>query len=213
MSGPRLGAGPKLTSGCDRKVLGAVLAVIDEVAPFVGGGVHYSVVAGELICDKTEASRIVREVVRPGRRNPFHHATEGPTAKAEMIEALSEIGVVARAVVVPCGRRRQEAARRVGLEVLFDHFLADGVDEVIIESRTPPQDGRERLAILDILRERKAASALTYGWDRKTNELLWIAEAIGGAVRCHLTGIDTEWYHQVARVTGLSPEWAKLPSA
>jgi hypothetical protein len=101
-------------------------------------------------------------VIPPGRRRPFHWHQEGIVAITAMEAAMAEIGVVARAVVVPCGRRRQDAARAVALEETVLHLLDDGCERVIIEARTPAQDGRERQHLHELIHgwELPAASAV-----------------------------------------------------
>lgn len=127
-----------------------------------------------------------------------------------MLKALIEIGVVARAVVVPCARSRQEAARAVALAATTEQLLDDGCEELIIEARTSAQDGRDQAVLLDVLRAHKRD--LTYTWDVKSNELLWLADAIGGAVHEHLTGLRHDWYEQVVGCTGLVLDYRSLPN-
>jgi len=188
-----------------------MLAVIDETTPFVGSGICYCVVSGILLGDEIEARRSLRGVIPSERRRPFHWHEEGVTAKSAMLAALGGIGVVARAVVVPCGRRRQEAARRVAMRSTVGHLLDDGCDQLVIESRTAAQDGRDQALILDLLRARDITKKPTYAWDRKTNELLWIADAIGGPLHEHLLGVQTGWLEKLIASTGLTVEYRCLP--
>jgi len=93
----------------------------------------------------------------------------------------------------PTGRRRQEAARGAAFEELLPLLIGDGVDHLIIESRAKAQDGRDKQAILEILRSNKMPGALTYEWRGNAEPLLWIADAIAGSVRDHLMGESDVW--------------------
>ena len=128
-----------------------------------------------------------------------------------MIAAIEDVGVVGRAVVVPCGRRSQEAARAVALAVTVPQLLDEGCDQLLIEARTPAQDGRDRALILDLLHGHPSRPA--YDWRKKGEELLWIADAIGGAIHDHLRGLDDQWYERMAKATGLVVEYRMLPAA
>lgn len=185
-----------------------MLAVIDETVPFVGGGVCYGVMSGVLLGDESKALATLERVIPVGRRRPFHWCFEGIAAKTAMIAALADVGVLARAVVVPCGRRRQEAARAVAMAATVEHLVDDDCDELVVEARTPAQDGRDQLTILDVVRPRNAQMRVT--WAPKTNKLLWIADAIGGAVHEHLTGAESDWYKEVTSICGLALEYRYL---
>jgi hypothetical protein len=129
-----------------------------------------------------------------------------------MEAAMAEIGVVARAVVVPCGRRRQDAARAVALEETVLHLLDDGCERVIVEARTPAQDGRERPHLHELIQRLGASGCFSCDWDTKSEPLLWLADALGGAVHDHLTGTDGHgWYDRFAKETGLTISYRCLP--
>lgn len=190
----------------------SVLAVVDETVPFVGGGVCYAVLSAILLRDEIEALDALAEVTAE-RRRPFHANREGPEVRDRMLAAMSEIGVVGRAIVVQCGRRSQEAARAVALRATVGLLLDDGCGRLVIETRSTAQNGRDQAVILDTLRERKAPGALTFTWEAKTNRILWIADAIGRAVHEHLTGVESDWYHQVVSATGLTVEYLPISAS
>jgi hypothetical protein len=48
-----------------------------------------------------------------------------------------------------------------------------------------------------------AGRDLKYEWQSKQECLLWVADAIGGAVREHLLGEDTAWFDKIQAATGL----------
>jgi hypothetical protein len=199
------------TSEADEPPPPPLLAVIDETVPFVGGGVCYAVLSAVLLLDEAKALAELVDVIGD-RKRPFHSNREGPEARTRMLAAIERIGVIGRAVVVQCGRRSQEAARAVALRTTVERLLEDGCRRVIIETRSRAQDGRDEAVILDLLRERETPGAITYTWERKTNPVLWIADAIGGAMHEHLSALDSSWHAEISQVTGLEVKYVPLPS-
>jgi hypothetical protein len=172
-----------------------VIGVIDETAPELAGGVLYVVTAGVLLGGRSSARERMAAVLPSGRRRPFHWHQEGPVARRAALDAIEEIGVVAEVTVHPVGRRQQELARRAALRELLPDLVVEGVDHLIIESRTTMLDERDRASILDALGH---PVPLTYEWRSKDEPLLWIADAIAGAVRDHLVG-DGGALHRLQR--------------
>lgn len=186
-----------------------MIAVIDETTPEVDGAILYTVVSAVVIADVAEA-RLALANVLPDRKRPFHWNQEGPTARAAMVDCLEDIGVVGRAHVVQCGRRSQERARRVSMDATIGALLFDGCSEVLIETRDEASDGRDRAAILDLLRRAGRSGELRYDWVDKSEPLVWIADAIGGAVREHLTGAEPEWYEPMTAAASVTIEWGRI---
>jgi len=186
--------------GLDRGRRSAVIALIDEVAPEDKGGIYYVVTAAVLLGEEADAHGVLSELLPPGRRRAFHWCTEGRTTREAMIGCIDRLGVVAHVCVhYPTGRRRQEAARAAAFDELLPVLIGEGVDHLIIESRAVAQDGRDKQAILEILRRNKTPSALTYEWRGKGEPLLWIADAIAGSVRDHLMGDTDVWLDALRR--------------
>jgi hypothetical protein len=44
----------------------------------------------------------------------------------------------------------------------------------------------------------------------KSEPLVWIADAIGGAVREYLTNVEPAWYEPVTVATSLTIEWSRI---
>lgn len=191
-----------------------MLAVIDETTPFVAAGVCYGVISCVLLGAEDEAKSLVSDVIPAGRRRPFHWHEEGIGAKGRMVESIEKIGVLARAVVVPCGRGRQEAARSIAMVPTIERLVADGCDRLLIERRTPAQDGRDRALILDVLRDLGEPGGLSYDLESKWSPLLWIADAVAGVVADQLKGSALDGLSQrLATSTGLTTEYRPLPPA
>src|SRR5690349_10530196 len=112
-----------------------VIAVMDETAPADKAGIYY-VVSAAILLDPTSAKPALEAVLPPGRRRPFHWVLEGVRARNRMLDLLVTSGVAAHVVVhYPTGRRRQEQARRDAISELVPLVIADGAEELIIESR------------------------------------------------------------------------------
>jgi hypothetical protein len=166
-----------------------MIAVIDEAAPADKAGIYY-VVTAAIILDPIGAKESLAAVLPPGRRRPFHWVTEGVQARARMLDFLVSSGLAAHAVVhYPTGRRRQEQARKAAIEELVPLAIADGAEELIIESRGPQDDARDRQTLIEAVRQ--ADAPLRYRWEKKAEPMLWIADAICGVIKEYLLGEDT----------------------
>ena len=177
-----------------------MLAVMDETSPSDSGGIYY-VVAATIILheDSSQARDILRAVVsEPGRKRPFHWHIEGSDIRGRMIECLGELGAVAHICVhYPTGRKRQELARAEGIKTLLPLLLEEGVDELLIESRGEALvDNRDKRVIIGTL-QRLGNPTLSYDWRDKSDELLWLADAVCGSVREYLLGENNSYFEQL----------------
>lgn len=123
-----------------------------------------------------------------------------------MLTCIEELAVVSHVCVhYPTGRRGQERARAASLEHLVVELVVDGVDDLIIESRTANDDRRDQTTILDTLRNHSRPNAMTYQWRSKEERLLWIADGIAEP-----PGADSapcpSW--QSSRRSSPSPTWS-----
>jgi len=110
-----------------------------------------------------------------------------------MHEALVAVGACAHVCVHhPTARRSQEQARAVGIGTLVPVLLAEGIDDLIIESRGPIEDSRDRGTILGLLQEAEGTGAFQYRWETKAEPLLWVADAVCGAVGEAVTKTNEE---------------------
>lgn len=167
-----------------------MIALVDETAPEGPGGIFYVVTAAIVLAEPYIARTALQAVLPPGRKRPFHWRQEGPVARDAMLACIEELAVVSHVCVhYPTGRHRQETARAAGLERLVRMLVIDGVDELVIESRTANDDRRDQTIILDTLHELDQP-ALRYEWRAKEERLLWIADGICGAVGQHLLAED-----------------------
>lgn len=161
-----------------------ITAVVDEASPAGRHGIYYVVTAAMLL-DPGQVTQALGEVIPPGRKRPFHWAVEGPHARGRMMQLIEDLGVVAHVCVhYPTGRRGQEAARRSALQELVPAVVAEGAEELIIESRSAREDLRDRQSMIEALHG--STSALRYRWATKEEPLLWIADAVCGVVKEYL---------------------------
>lgn len=170
-----------------------VRAALDETGITVEGAMAYVVVATIVLEDEGAAKLALDSVIdHPGRTRPFHWAAEGAGTKQQMVDCLIELGVVSHVVVHhPTGRRKQEAARKRALHKMLPALIADGVGELVIESRDDTGNGRDKGTILDVLQSVGKPGVLTYCWLPNTERLLWLPDVVCGAVRGFLAGDDT----------------------
>jgi hypothetical protein len=177
-----------------------MLAVMDETAPSDSGGIYYVVAATIILHDDSAQirERLRGIISQPGRKRPFHWSVEGSEIRARMIACLGEIGAVAHVCVhYPTGRKRQELARAHGIKTLLPLLLNEGVDELLIESRGEALvDNRDKRVIVGTLQS-LGNPTLSYAWRDKSEELLWLADAVCGSIRDYLMGENSSSFEQL----------------
>ena len=173
-----------------------MVAVVDETVAELQGGVTY-VLAAVTFADAQAARQDIR-VLTAGRTRSFHWHREGPSTREAAIERLEAHAVATRTLAGRAGRQAQTGARAKLMSELVTDLADAGVGHVIIESRGPREDGRDRSVILDNFRER-ATGAFTYDWRTKAEPLLWYADALAGLAREHLTQGQSEGLSRLQR--------------
>lgn len=169
-----------------------MIAVLDETYPEFRKGTAYVVGAAVLTAEEDLARSEAKQVVAaPLRLRPFHWHQEGPRARDRMMSCLESVGAVAHVCVhYPTGRSRLEAARAAGLKTLIPRLIEDGTSRLVIEARGLMEDARDRAVILDTFNELQSPGAFAYDWETKAEPLVWLADAVCGAVREHLIDPD-----------------------
>lgn len=116
------------------------------------------------------------------------------------VNLIEEHVAVAAVLAHRAGRTAQVQARGRVLGGLVKDLARDGVDHLIIESRRPRDDGRDRSVLLDT--RRTSAATFTYDWRTKAEPLLWYADALAGVAREQLTfGVSEDFrFLQDARI-------------
>ncbi len=181
------------TVGDGQPILGDVVVVIDESSPGNGlGGIAYVVTAAALI-SPGEAAAALSGIFGPHRVRPFHWTKAGIEVRSKIIDLIVDRGIVAMVHCSHVGRRGQMRARTGMIADLSGWAAAEGATHLIIESGDAATNGRDRAALLDHHRE-AGGVPFAYDWRSKAEPLLWIADAIAGAVGEHVSGKDDHWF-------------------
>ena len=174
-----------------------VIAYVDESARPGPEGVYYLMTAGVVVGAEVDHARRVLMKLQPPQGR-FHWRQEGERGRLAMLEVMAELGMAAFVTWdYPIGNRRQEPARRRCLTTLLDDLRHEGVDELVIERRHQALDHLDRQTILDAQHAGLAPSNLLYRFEApKIEPLLWVPDAIAGAVGMHLAG-DSTYYDRL----------------
>lgn len=177
------------------------IAIIDETAPELPGGIVY-VVAAAVILPQSNITELLRQTVMgSGRTRPFHWRKEGPTARERMIEAMAELGCVIHAhAVSPVGRKQQERARSQALIKIARSVIAEGVDSLLIESRKGGLDWRDGKTLTPF-----EAENLRWSFHPAHEPIMWIADAACGVLHDYFGGQD-DMYMTKLETLGVKPE-------
>lgn len=149
-----------------------------------------------------EVCEPIRDELRrllPGRLRRLHWRDENPRRRRIIAGALATLDVTHTVVVgAPIDPHRQERARRLCMERLLHELHRLGVGQVYAETRTPSLNRRDR-DMLDALRQRHAIpESLAVEFIHPDNEpLLWLPDAVAGAVGMQRRGDDPEPYERL----------------
>lgn len=116
-------------------------------------------------------------------------------------------GVATTAAVYACrpvSPRRQERARALCLHRLPWDATGLGITELVFESRQARNDQKDRQTILRAQKAGRAPAELTYPFERPSAEpLLWLPDAVAGAVAAGLTG-DAGYLERLGKWVAIS---------
>lgn len=176
-----------------------MIAFLDESIRAGQGGLRYVVAAGAVVqTDLDPARDAFRELLLP--RQPYlHWNSEKPVRRLAIVDRLTNFVAMALACSsYPIGAKRQEPARAACLTALVGDLKAKGISELVIETRGEVPDRRDRRTLLHARDVGIAPPDLSYRHVGKLEEpLLWVADAIAGAVALHLTGEDSRYFEQL----------------
>lgn len=159
-----------------------------------GEGSYFLAVARLNAGRAAEARAELRRALRP-RQLRFHWRTEWSGDRLAFLQMIAGLEIVSTVVYQhPVRRRKQEQARVRCLWEAMGQFAAWDVQELIIESRQEPLDIRDRREIIAGQHAGLVASDLPYRHDvPKQEPLLWIADAIVGAVAAAIADGDERY--------------------
>ncbi|MGH9093713.1 MAG: hypothetical protein ACRDXE_00990 [Acidimicrobiales bacterium] len=159
-------------------------AALDETFSEHGAGIAYVVAATVVVADEVATTAALQRVLTQQRRTrPLHWRREGPVAKGRLVDCLIEVGAIGHVCVhYPTGRKKLEAARARGMREVIPRLVADGANDLTIESRGGDLDRRDQGVTLDVLRDIRAGGSLAYHWETKSDPFLWLADGLCGVV-------------------------------
>lgn len=176
-------------------VVGDLVVVVDESSPVLAGGVAYVVAAGALLSVGDVRAELAMLFTSP-RKNPFHWSKEGTETRNRMLDMIISTGIVAIAHCKQVGRSGQTPARREMLKLTSDWAQTEGASHLIIESGDRVTNSRDQSTLLDHHRDRGGVP-FAYDWRTKQEPLLWVADALAGAVGEWAIGKSTLWYERL----------------
>jgi hypothetical protein len=186
-----------------------MIAYLDESSRQGPNGLCYVVAAAVVAEDEDRARDRLLKLRQPGQRF-LHWHDEQRDRRTTVIEGVSETGVLVLVTVChPVGNRRQERARQRCLVALAADLASEGVSKLVIESRQPRRDRRDRSTLLGAQQSGIARELVYRHTDKCSEPLLWAADAIAGAVSLHYAGRDSTYFTMLdtdlLRVRRLSP--------
>jgi hypothetical protein len=176
-------------------VVGDLVVVVDESGPTLAGGVAYVVAAAALL-SVADVHAELAMLFTSHRKNPFHWSKEGTETRKRMLDIVIGTGTVAIAHCRQVGRSGQTDARREMLKLTSDWAQLEGASHLIIESGDRVTNSRDQSTLLDHHRERGGVP-FAYDWRTKQEPLLWVADALAGAVGEWAVGKSTFWYERL----------------
>jgi hypothetical protein len=166
----------------------SLLALVDESTPHRPGGVQLVLSAFVLLEDDRIEIRRRVEQITAGRRRPFRWRLEGPRARDAMVSLMNELPAIGISRVrYPVAPRQLERSRSSLFGMLTTDLVAEGVDEVLFESRSWA-DHFDRATLANLKADGLVPEDLQVSWPDKREPLLWIADALAGIVVEHLRG-------------------------
>ena len=180
-------------------------ALVDESFRRGSDGKGYFLMAAVLVPDERHATitQRLRTYVAPGQRR-WHFRDERPSSRRRFlaeVAQLHELDVIAVVFCCPTASQRKSEQARVRCIWNLVAELGDRqVQTAVFESRQEHNDRKDRREIMGAQRDGVAAVDLVYRHGRPKEEpLLWLADAIVGAVGLSVASHD----HELA---GMLPE-------
>ena len=190
----------------DQPFAGELVALIDETSPQMGPGIYYvltSAVTLDVGAITVELDLLFSDT--PNRKRRFHWHKEGPAARQRIIDIVTRNGVIAQSRHRSVARNKQIPARLDLLCALADDLVTEGIDHLVIESGDNVTNNKDKTALLTHF-EHRGGIPFAYDWRSKNEKLLWIPDAINGALHAHYTSGDPTWFQQLCDAGVLTGE-------
>ncbi len=177
-----------------------MIAYVDESARPGPEGVYYLVTAGVVVgVDPDQARRTLAKLCPPPGR--FHWYREREQGRMAMLDAMAGMGTAAFVTwAYPIGEKRQEQARERCMTALFANLEREGIHQVVIERREDRGLNRaDRRTVHDAQQAGLVSEAFTYRFEApKAEPLLWVPDAIAGAVGMHLANKTHDYFDRLS---------------
>jgi hypothetical protein len=171
-----------------------MIAFADESMRMTGDGL-YVVAAVVVTSDALHECRGALRGAVPRKIARFHWRNEREAIRVGLLTVAAGLPVIGLASVLwPADRRQQERARAIALRHLLWNLKQRGVAELVIESREPELNSRDRRTIAHAQRAGWADQELRYDFGPAVQEpMLWLADAFAGAVRASVGEADDHY--------------------
>jgi hypothetical protein len=107
-----------------------------------------------------------------------------PRAEGKIVGTVAQIDIAAVVVIgTPMAKKNQERARAVCMESMVVALAAMGVEQVLLEERTPSLNERDQLLIRSIRGKKLIPKAMRIEVGQPSAEpMLWVSDIVAGAV-------------------------------
>jgi hypothetical protein len=114
----------------------------------------------------------------------LHWSGESPDRKEKIVGTVAQIDIAAVVVIgTPMAKKNQERARAVCMESMVVALTAMGVEQVLLEERTPSLNERDQLLIRSIRGKKLIPKAMRIEVGQPSAEpMLWVSDIVAGAV-------------------------------
>jgi len=182
--------------------VGDIIAVVDESGAPSGGAVGFVLAAAVVFAPIADIElALTTAVFTTGRKRPFHWLHEGVEKRSAVIEIVCEHGMAMHVRYRWCGRKGQASARRDLLATTSELLTNEGVTHLAIEHGDHSTNQRDHRTLLD-RHQLKGGVPFEYDWRSKAQPVMWLGDAVAGAVSEHLTNKASMWYERL-NSTGL----------
>jgi hypothetical protein len=187
--------------------------IIDESGDELDSHHRYVIGAGVLVANDDDLGRVREQVFAllgtPRRRRPFHWVTEGPVMRAAAIDLIGRLPLQAHAIVgAAASQHHLEYTRERCLRELFRSVDGQNIDRLMIESRERSvavvgQNRRDFETLIEARHAKELPPTVRYEWVLKEEPLVWLADAVAGAVLAAERG-DMTWLARLGEATHTS---------
>jgi len=183
--------------------------VIDESGDDLGDSHRYVIGAGVLLPAAGELDEVRSNIERlltltPNRSRPFHWLNEGPVLRSAIIVMIGHLDLQVYAVIGSTPARHAiELVREECLREVFRSVREHEVERIVIESRERStrvvgQNRRDFGTLIDARHAGDLSPSVAYEWVPKDEPLVWLADAVAGAVLASERG-EVQWLRMIGQ--------------